>query len=638
MTNLVTLTLIFMLFVFVALFWYQLAGISMEEGMVASAITIMLLVFGCAKIGKAGYAYIISVIFSAVGIVAFFLNIGMDKRTRTFSYRLKSFLSPSLIIITGVFLYTVVFFRGSLFTYPDEVYQWGNAVKYMVQTGSLPYGENFTGDAVTFSICTTFQYFFAGIGKFKESNTFIANFLLTFIPVMLPCSKKGWNEWKKVLAYAILVFLSLNLISYIKYYTLLQDYVLPMWAGGVIAWLLWRKEEKINWILLFFSAVLIAAMKSLVGPLFVCMIILVAFLICYFGDCSDNIKDIHNIRKIRNRKYLIFLPMLITPVLLNQIWVRMAALSSGVIGRGSGTASKEVLQIFFSIIDKLFAVLDSKTDAMPFMSYVIYFGLYLFIVLFLKRVLVKKKNQTITILTLYIVGAILYLGVMFYAYLKVFSASDSSAVAGLDRYLAYYMLIGVPVILYAFFVCDETCIKKTHTMKILMLTVAIACLYSTSGNFTRKATSINRTDDDSWNLRVKTKNQIKELKKLIQDDGHIFIIGKLKTNNIKMLTYEFGQQYVWYNDSYTMDNRNDEYQTLINAAKYPQILTESDYKYVWFINPDEQKKEYEYLRYYFGFESTEDGDVYEICEQNGTYKFKYLGNVPGPTTKDGTGN
>ena len=85
MTNLVTLTLIFMLFVFVALFWYQLAGISMEEGMVASAITIMLLVFGCAKIGKAGYAYIISVIFSAVGIVAFFLNIGMDKRTRTFS-------------------------------------------------------------------------------------------------------------------------------------------------------------------------------------------------------------------------------------------------------------------------------------------------------------------------------------------------------------------------------------------------------------------------------------------------------------------------------------------------------------------------------------------------------------------------
>ena len=56
MTNLVTLTLIFMLFVFVTLFWYQLAGISTEERMVASAITIMLLVFGCAMVEKSKFA------------------------------------------------------------------------------------------------------------------------------------------------------------------------------------------------------------------------------------------------------------------------------------------------------------------------------------------------------------------------------------------------------------------------------------------------------------------------------------------------------------------------------------------------------------------------------------------------------
>ena len=63
-------------------------------------------------------------------------------------------------------------------------------------------------------------------------------------------------------------------------------------------------------------------------------------------------------------------------------------------------------------------------------------------------------------------------------------------------------------------------------------------------------------------------------------------------------------------------------------VKYPELLMDTEYKYVWFSNPDEKKKEYDYLRHYFKFESAEDGDIYEIQETDGEYRFKYLGNVP----------
>lgn len=639
MTNLVTMTLIFMLFVFVALFWYQLAGISTEEGMVASAITIMLLVFGCAMIEKAKFAYVCCIILSIVGIVLFLVNIGKHKSKEKLLYRIRDFVTPSLVIMGIGFLYTIVFFRKALFTYSDEVYQWGNAVKYIVQENAIPNKSTFTGDAGNFSICTMFQYFFSGLGKFKESNAFVGNFLLTFIAVMLPCSGKKWKEWKKVFIYAGAMFLTMNLLSYIKYYTLLQDYVLPMWAGGTIAWLLWNKKQKINWILLFFTTTVIAAMKSLVGPMFSCIIILTALLIVYLNDCTDSIWNIANLKKISIKKYGPWLPLLVTPFLINKIWTSIVSVGTTVYGKSVGTAGKDTVQTAYNVIEKTFTIFGGTTSTPPYMSYVIYFGLYILIIIFLKKLLIRKKMTVTTILTTYVIGAIVYLGVMFYAYMKVFSVSDSSIVAGLDRYLSYYMLMGVPAIVYMLFIRDKKVLKDEKVLKKVAVLFLIVCLYGTSGNFTSKVTTIKNESDDLWVMRVNTKEQIKKLQKLLKkDQGHLFIMGKLNGSDITMITYELGKQYVWSEDSYSMKSREDQEQILINAAKYPQILTESDYKYVWFINPDEQKKEYEYLRYYFGFESTEDGDVYEICEQNGTYKFKYLGNVPGPITKDGTGN
>lgn len=625
MSNVIILSIVFLLFLLISLFWYQLAGICTEESMAASASTIMAVTFLAGLAGNAAYIYPAAAFMAAAGVLLFLLNIGRGRTEEKFWKRVISFISPAMVVIGIIFIYCGCCFRRSLFTYPDEINQWGSAVKYMTETGLLPYGENFTGDDVTFSICTMFQYYFAGIGNFVESNAYVGNFLLTFIPVLLPCRKSGWERWKSVFVYAAVIFISLNLISYVKYYTLLQDYVLPMWAGGILAWILWRKEEKINWIFLFCSLSVIAAMKSLVGPLFACMIILTTFLSQYFRDCNDNIIGLKNLRAIKTKKYLVFLPLFITPVFLNIIWSKI--ISTNVLSRGVGSAGKDAVQIFRTILDQGFTVIESGTNKLPYMSYVIYFGLYIAGIFLLVSVLKKYKNEMKTILLLYLVGAFLYMGVMFYAYMNVFGGTDGVAVAGIDRYLAYYMLVGLCAMIFPLFYPMED-VDRNSKVRMVSVLLVIACLYGTSGNFIAKITSIRREQDSTWLQRVEIKEQVEKFHELVQDNGRIFIIGKLTTNNLKMLTYEFGSQYDWENDSYTIDARGGGKQILINAAKYPELLTETEYKYVWFMNPEEKNKEYDYLRREFKFKSAEDGDVYEIQKVDDEYRFIYLGNVP----------
>lgn len=624
MSNMLTLSIIFFVFLLISLFWYQLAGICTEESMAASAITIMAATFLAGILGNAKYVYPAAAVLAAAGAALFLINKGRGRREETFGKRVFSFVSPSLIVIGVVFIYCGCSFRKALFTYPDEVYQWGSAVKYMAATGRLPYGPEFTGDAVTFSICTMFQYFFSGIGEFIESNTFVGNFILTFIPVMLPCRGSGWKRWKSVFSYAAVVFFSLNLVSYVKYYTILQDYVLPMWTGGILAWILWRKEEKINWMFLFSSLTVTAAMKSLVGPLFACMVILTAFLSEYFRDCQDDVIGLKKLRVALQKKYLRFLPLLITPFLLNMVWSRI--ISTNVLSRGVGSVNKNASQIFSSILDKSFTAIESSAK-MPYMSYVIFFGLYAAGIFLLTSALKKRKNEVKTIWVLYLAGAFLYMGVMFYAYMNVFGASDSESVAGLERYAAYYMLIGFCAILFPLFY-REAEIDRNFKVKAVSVAVSVACLYGTNSSFIPKVSTVRREQESDWKLRVETKEKVEQFRELVKDDGRVFLMGRLETNNIKMLTYELGRQYAWDHDSYTIGTRNKGKQILINAAKYPELLTETEYKYVWFSNPKEKKKEYDYLRYYFKFESAEDGDLYEIQERDGEYYFKYLGNVP----------
>ena len=324
----------------------------------------------------------------------------------------------------------------------------------MHETGRLPYGTAFPADSTTLSTATMFQYFWTGLRSFSERNCFVGNFLLAVVPIFLPFRGVRWKEWKRMFGYTSAVFLAMNVLSYVKYYTLLQDYVLPLWTGGVIAWLVWAKGKKINWLLLAGALMCIGAMKSMVGPLFALIIILVVFVRQIIIYEPKRIKDLVNVKTIS-----ISILLLGSAFFLNRVWVQIIGNSGSVQNSVYYAPEKNLFHIIRGVIDRAFYMVTGSVETFPNMSYFVFALLVIMLLFILKERLLDEKDRKLfsVVISLYAVGFVLYLLVMLYAYIYVFGAADAMSVAGLDRYLAYYMLVGcVPAVSYTHLRAHET--------------------------------------------------------------------------------------------------------------------------------------------------------------------------------------
>ena len=618
MENVIILVGIFILFLAVAMFWYQMLGLTPEESMLMSAVLIMIITFMTGLINNIQNIYWICAAFGVVGISMLLFNMGKPKECKgSVKERILCFFSPAVIVVIGVFLFSLIAFHNTLFVYPDEVYQWGSSLKYMSSTHGLPCGEGFTGQEVTLSFCTMFQYIWVGIGKFVESNGFIGNFLLTFIPIMLPFSGCKWKQWKEVFVYSIIVFLAFNLLSYVNYYTLLQDRVLPMWAGGIIAWLLWSKEsENKEWFLLI-SLIAVGAMKSLVGPLFAGMIIVTYF----YSQFYKSGKKWKSILKLKH----IFL--LIAPFLVNIIW--SSFITQNVLDRGVGAAEKSWKKIILGIVKQVFAFIPNNKNSLPYLSYAIYFVICIISAFILKKVLLegRQKQYVIAILKLYLLGFIGYIFIMIYAYGFVFGAEDGNTVAGLNRYLSYYMLVGLLPFLVPLF-NKNIIIKKRQYIVIIQLMLLLFCLWGTGGEFLKKVSFLDKEESTAYKNRISVKKVVEVLNELIQSDKEkILVAGEMTTNDSKIYMYELEERFRADRDIFKIYYPDFDKTTICTDVQVIlDVFEEGNYKYLLFLDTVDRKINSEELKNiidYYNIDEIENGDLYHIVKE----KAVYLGNV-----------
>lgn len=622
MSNTINLCIVFLIYIFLAFFCYQVFKVTSEESLVMAATFVMLGVFGAGLVGNLKCVYYVAVIIDVlgVGLTAIKYLLGYEKKI---IYRqFTSFFSPSIVILILLFFYAFIAFKGAIYTYPDEIFQWGPAVKYMVEKGQLPYGANFTGQAVTFSMTTMFQYFWSGLTNFVERNSMVANFILSFIPIFLPFSGSGWKEWKKIAIYTILIFLAINIVTYVKYYTLLQDIVLPMWAGGVIGWLLWKKKEKINWIIILCSLACISSMKSLVGPLFSGIIVLVVIIYELIYYTPKRVGDIVSINTIKCS-----IAIILCIFGISGVW-------SYVIGTNVhnrfityDAEAKNIFDIIRGIINGSFSNLNSSVKAIPNVSYFIFGGLIvIFLLLFSKYCVdIKEKIYFKVTICFYLIGFLCYLIVMLYAYIRVFSASDSQSVAGLDRYLSYYILLGIVPVTSFFFVRENSNNKKSlYKIKILIF---LMLLYGTENDFVTKVSAINIKNDSIYILRSKIENQCLALNELIESEDKVFVLGVLSSNEYKIMAYEIGNQFAGSEDCYAVYNRNIKDTILINdVLTYPTLLENYKYDVIWLYNIEDNDK-LNAFKYNYGIADVRNGSVYRVVRNSEQYELEYIGNT-----------
>lgn len=623
MGNTAQLLILFFVFWMVTLLWFQAFKVTTEEGVVLTSIVIMLGTFFFGILGNTYTVYYLMFFLALCGVLAFVFNISVVSSPKIkLKKRMIDFFSPGMMILCLIFLYSVISFRRAIYTYPDEYFQWGTSIKYMFQTKQLPYGEAFTGEDVTFSIASMFQYFWTGLSLYVESNTFTGNFLLAFIPILLPFSGSGWKKWKEIFIYTFFVFLALNLLSYIKYYNLLQDFIIPLWAGGIITWIIWKRGKNLNWVIIGGSICVISAMKSLVGPLCAVMICIVLVIRqwVYF--------EIKNLKKLFQWRILLKIGYLMICILgIGSIWSKI--ISQNVLNRvnTAGNIEKNFEVIFEEMLKKVFDVTTSSVKTMPYVSYIGFFFICFVVILLYTRIL-KNTIQTKIfkiVMPLYLIGFIGYFLVMLYAYCYIFGVADSMIAAGLERYLSYYTLLGVVPMLFPLFSPDGVKEKKLGLIVTLLLSIILVT--ATGNDFLTKISVINKEDDEEYQKRCKIEHFREQINALTGGKGKIFLMGDISSNEAKMITYELGERLIWNKDCYSMYLRQpSESKVYVDVITYPELLKEYGYDYIWFYNGNTKMEQYNRFKIYYHLGNVNVGDLYRIVD-NEQFCLEYIGNV-----------
>ncbi|MCM1157282.1 MAG: hypothetical protein NC300_02140 [Bacteroidales bacterium] len=591
-----------------------------------SAVSVIIGVFLLGLTGHAQYIYFLLIFLAAAGLLAFIADFSVVKGEKaSLKKRLVSFVNPSIIALTFIFIYSVIAFHGTIFTYPDEIFQWGPAVRYMVEKGQLPYGTDFSGASVTLSTATMFQYLWAGFKTFNESNCFIGNFLLAMIPVYLPFSGATWKDWKKIGAYTLVVFLSLNVLTYVKYYNLLQDFVLPMWAGGIIAWLLWQKKKELNWGLLLGMLMCIGSMKSMVSPLFAVMIIIVLMIRQVLIYRPGKVKDLLN-RKV----ILLSGAVLLSVVIFSIVW--SALINQNVYNRFSVFDSryKSLSGIAKGIINGIFTVYSGTTGSFPYYSYFMVFIFEAVGMLILRKKFsnLEEKQKCTIIFSLYLIGFVAYLLVMLYAYARIFGAAESAIVAGLERYLAYYMLLGcIPWLSLLF---SDDYLERGRYLKTVRVAMIILLVLGTGSSFISKISVVGIEDNSAYQMREEIQEQVDMMNTLTGGDGKVCILGVISYDESKMFAYELERRYSWNTDCYQMYHRQlEDVETFCDMVRYPQLIEQQQYDYMWIYHYDDlmESEQIKNIQYKYGLKKLKDGDLYQVEKSSGESRMIYLGNT-----------
>lgn len=619
MSNTENLFIIFLIVILLALLFYQLLCLSSEESLVLSAVFIMLSTFASGLLGNVRYVYYLVIPMAVLGMVSFLLNISFERRREgTLFIRLLGFANPSVVCLVLVFVYTVIAFKGALFTYPDELSQWGPAVRHMTETGKLPYGDNFSGQALTFSTATLFQFFWTGMVPFIERNSLVGNFILTFIPVYLPLSGSKWKNWKGTVCYTLLIFLSFNVITYVKYYTLLQDFVLPMWAGGTIAWILWRREKELNWLIILGALMCISPMKSMVGPLFAGIILVVILIRQFIAYHPATVRD------FINKRVLILTALISVSVLLiNQIWSSL--ISQNVYDRFTSydSTEKNVKDIIIGIINRAF-ISNTGNSKFPNINFTILFILVIVTTICLRRWIDDKQKKKLfsIVFSAYGFGFVIFLLIMLFAYSYVFGAEDSQLTAGLERYLSYYMLL-VCVPLFSE-LCQPNRFKNGQSVWLLNIILLISMFLKVDDTFLSKVSTINQTSNTVYKLRTELKDDCEQIKTMTGESGKVYIWGTLSYTDSSIISWELGEQYQWNRDCYRLYARSiDGANIMCDIKKYPHLLRDKGYEYLWCYHIPSDPT----IAFNYELNDYEEGAFYKVTYSEQSISLDYCGNT-----------
>lgn len=634
MDNIFFLTLQFFVIIAFGMFWYKLLRWDPEESICMAIISAMTMVFVFAYFGKGIIALAVIYICSGLGFLWFFLGskikwFAVDQR------RAYGFFSPSVILLTVVFLYGTVAFNGLHINNWDEMHQWGKSVTFMLHQDMLPMGEEFDGAEILLSSTTVFHYFFCKLpkvlsGRIVESNMYVSNLVLWFAAAMLPLSGMSWKQWKQCLAYAVTVFLAMNILFIQPYYNIYCDQPVTIWTGALIAWILFCREKKYRSVFVVLSLMNISLMKSMMGPLFVCILVLTLF-IKYFMEFGLSFKEtiIAVWKHLTLRKISYSMLCMVSVFLFSTLWSFKIGKNAVMWSDTSNQAGENrFILTLKSGLMKWFEPVNGSA-VFPNMTFFLYLLIVVLVAYWFSRRYLqgKLRAQYSVLMGIYSFGFLCFFSLMIYAYMTTFTYADSIVTGSLNRYMSDFMLIGlIPTILPAFRSNIEDSVnvgKISFGATVLLLFFAL----STTNGFINKVSKIQITSSNSYKQRLELENSRDEILKLMDSDERIYMINQT-SNGYYTVAADYVFEHLIDRSGmcyyFTKDENNIAGLSKANFRALPKILLQN-FGYLWIYKTDSyfDKMAFDVLK----IPNPKEGDFYKVVNEKGRLKLKLLGNI-----------
>lgn len=600
MMNAMLIGSMFLVIVGLAMFCYICLDLSAEEGWACAIMFILSSIFITGLMHDTRWGLGLVCLVSFLGYIWGLYNL-LIKRKKN----ILSFVTPSIVMVAGVFGVSVFLFRGMLITNWDELYQWGKAANYMVEYDQFAAGANFTGSSLLLSSTTFFHYFIAKLGAeitghITESNYYVSNMLLWFSALIFPMSGMGWKDWKKIGVYGLFHILLAALIFVQPYYNIYTDQPVAYWAGAVIVWLLLGNCNKKNIWLVPLILIQVGLMKSMVGPLFAVIVILV-MLVKYGIEYYENKKNHEHMPKQKSwlsvvLKVVGLIVLLISPFVFTLLWslkINQNGLFRGTLFLDTVPGQEDrLVRTVKAAIGRLFESVNMQSDHF-YISYILFAVIAIAFVMVIYPILLKESEQKMycLIMKIYIVGFALYFGIMVFAYLHVFEYADSIQAKSLERYFSDYMMLGVAAIVWPLFFGDINRVEKGIIPVINVVRNAIIAgmfvfmVYGSSSYILPRSAHAFALDTENYAERERFVDYAKQIKKLTNEEGKIYFINQSSTGLFTLVAdYELDEQITRQDMCFNFREKIDE--PIIGLTEYPidtlpEVLKQQGYSYLW---------------------------------------------------------
>ncbi len=534
--------------------------------------------------------------------------------------KIKDILTPGIVFFLLFCVCISVFHYGRLLSNWDEFSHWGDVVKAMVNINdfstnsqSLSYFQSYL------PAISLFQYFFQVIyGNFTESLLYIAYDIIV-VSLFIPFTKEiKWKDFWKIMTMVIIILVLPVLFNNIYYSQIYVDSFLGFIFGySLISIFLTKEYSWLDVINICIANSVLILTKDISIILFFINCLIMLFIYVY-----------NHKKKGKNLKITQLIVAIILPLVFYLMWKINVTITGANVVFDKPVNIADILNTILrqdstyrtTVLLNFIDALSNKPIITNLLSLNFYTLLAISLGLFygISTSTEKNKSQKNTILSIIIIGCIIYTIAHFALYITKFTEYEALKLASYERYIGiYFIAIFMFVGCYILSNFDKC---KNLSLIFVVILISLGSINNIFNSFYQLGDTIYLRSQ--YNLsNEKITEELKQEKKRIyfisEDDTGIdyWTLKFVNRNNLSSInkagTFSIGL---------APYNEKDIYTIIVNPSEWQEDL-KNNFDYVYLYDIDEVFIN-TYASLFYNIKDIQDNTLFKVDENGRLFKVR----------------